>query len=148
MVGAGVGGVRTVLRIEGVCACAASVFAYSKLGASWAVFFSCFLLPDLSFLGYVVNRRVGAYSYNAAHSYIGAVICLVISLALNWQLPMSVGLIWSAHIGFDRSLGYGLKYAQGFSFTHLGLIGRAAREVSDSIVEPTSATQTTASQPD
>jgi Domain of unknown function (DUF4260) len=147
MAGATVGGVRTLLRLEGVCVCAASVFAYSKLGASWAVFFSCFLLPDLSFLGYFGGQRVGASSYNAAHSYIGAVACLVLSLALNSQLAMIVGLIWSAHIGFDRSLGYGLKYAHGFSFTHLGLIGRAAREVSVSLAEP-SATQKTFSQPD
>ena len=29
-----------------------------------------------------------------------------------------------AHAAFDRSLGYGLKYALGFRHTHLGLIGR------------------------
>jgi Domain of unknown function (DUF4260) len=30
-----------------------------------------------------------------------------------------------AHIGFDRMLGYGLKYASGFGDTHLSRIGRA-----------------------
>jgi hypothetical protein len=35
-----------------------------------------------------------------------------------------VSLIWCAHIGFDRAIGYGLKYSHGFSFTHLGRIGR------------------------
>ena len=34
------------------------------------------------------------------------------------------GLIWTAHIGFDRALGYGLKYPTGFGDTHLGRIGR------------------------
>ena len=34
------------------------------------------------------------------------------------------GLIWCAHIGFDRALGYGLKYAEGFGFTHLRRVGR------------------------
>ncbi|MDU3890869.1 MAG: DUF4260 family protein [Serratia liquefaciens] len=33
-------------------------------------------------------------------------------------------LIWGAHIGFDRALGYGLKYASGFADTHLGGLGR------------------------
>ena len=35
-------------------------------------------------------------------------------------------MIWLAHIGFDRALGYGLKYASGFGFTHLGRIGKAS----------------------
>ena len=41
-------------------------------------------------------------------------------------LAMHLALIWSAHIGFDRALGYGLKYDTGFSFTHLGRIGKTA----------------------
>jgi len=36
----------------------------------------------------------------------------------------AISIIWIAHIGFDRSLGYGLKYADGFGYTHLGLIGK------------------------
>lgn len=40
---------------------------------------------------------------------------------------LAVALIWLAHIGFDRALGYGLKYDTGFSFTHLGRIGKAAQ---------------------
>ena len=34
--------------------------------------------------------------------------------------------LWLAHIGIDRALGYGLKYATGFSYTHLGRIGKDA----------------------
>ncbi|MGB8400729.1 DUF4260 family protein [Bradyrhizobium sp.] len=37
----------------------------------------------------------------------------------------SIAMIWLAHIGFDRALGYGLKYQAGFGFTHLGRIGKA-----------------------
>jgi hypothetical protein len=33
-------------------------------------------------------------------------------------------MIWLAHIGFDRALGYGLKYVAGFASTHLGRIGK------------------------
>ena len=40
-------------------------------------------------------------------------------------LMLSIAMIWLAHIGFDRALGYGLKYAGGFGFTHLGRIGKA-----------------------
>ena len=39
-------------------------------------------------------------------------------------LLLSISMIWLAHIGFDRTLGYGLKYSAGFGFTHLGRIGK------------------------
>jgi hypothetical protein len=31
-------------------------------------------------------------------------------------------LIWIAHIGLDRAIGYGLKYPTGFRDTHLGKV--------------------------
>lgn len=136
MVGATAGGVRAVLRLEGLCVLAASAFAYSTLGVGWGVFFACFLLPDLSFLGYLAGPRVGAFAYNAAHSYIGAVGCLALAWALPSQLPLAAGLVWGAHIGFDRALGYGLKYGRGFGWTHLGPIGRHARGAARPLVEP------------
>jgi Domain of unknown function (DUF4260) len=39
-------------------------------------------------------------------------------------IVLATALIWLAHIGFDRALGYGLKYEVGFSFTHLGRVGK------------------------
>jgi hypothetical protein len=135
MAGAAVGSVRAVLRLEGLCVLAMSAFAYSKFGAGWGVFFACFLLPDLSFLGYLAGPRVGAFTYNAAHSYIGAVACLAGSLAWPAHVPPAVGLIWLAHIGFDRALGYGLKYSRGFGYTHLGPIGRLARDAAARSIE-------------
>jgi hypothetical protein len=33
-----------------------------------------------------------------------------------------------SHAAFDRMLGYGLKYEQGFRHTHLGTIGKAQKE--------------------
>ena len=40
--------------------------------------------------------------------------------------PVAFGLaaIWVAHIGFDRVLGYGLKFEAGFGETHLGRVGK------------------------
>lgn len=35
-------------------------------------------------------------------------------------LVLSLCLIWLAHIGMDRMLGYGLKYPTDFKDTHLG----------------------------
>lgn len=118
------GGVRIVLRLEGLCILIVAAVAYSKFGIGWGTFALFFLTPDLSFLGYLAGPKAGAASYNVAHSYIGAVACLTAGFVLPAPMLLSVALIWCAHIGFDRALGYGLKYSEGFAFTHLGRIGR------------------------
>lgn len=122
--GAAKGGVRVVLRLEGLCALIAASVAYSRFGLGWGTFALFFFTPDLSFLGYLAGPKVGAVSYNLAHSYIGAVACLVAGSVLPAPTLLCAGIIWCAHIGFDRALGYGLKYEEGFGFTHLGRIGR------------------------
>lgn len=118
------GAVRIVLRLEGLCVLIAASVAYSKVGLGWGTFALFFLTPDLSFLGYLAGPKVGAIAYNSAHSYVGAVACLVAGSLLSAPTILCAGIIWCAHIGFDRTLGYGLKYSSGFGFTHLGRIGR------------------------
>jgi Domain of unknown function (DUF4260) len=124
MTGETTGAVRLVLRVEGLFMLIATLLVYSKIGLSWGVFALLFLTPDLSFLGYLAGPRLGALTYNTAHSYIGAIACLVIGFFFSAPVFLSAGVIWCAHIGFDRALGYGLKYSAGFGFTHLGVIGK------------------------
>jgi hypothetical protein len=45
------------------------------------------------------------------------------ALLLHARLLLPVALIWINHIGVDRLLGYGLKYADGFKWTHLSGLG-------------------------
>jgi hypothetical protein len=119
------GGVRSLLRLEGLAVLALSVAAYAQFGAGWGWFALLFLLPDLSFLGYLAGSRVGARAYNAAHSYAGPLALLAAGMLDAMPALLAIALVWCAHIGFDRALGYGLKYASGFGDTHLGPIGRA-----------------------
>ena len=51
---------------------------------------------------------------------------MVLGFGMASPLTLSIAMIWLAHIGIDRALGYGLKYSAGFGFTHLGRIGRAS----------------------
>lgn len=138
MLGETTGAVRVVLRLEGLCVLVAASVAYSKFGLGWGTFALFFLTPDLSLFGYLAGPKIGAISYNLAHSYIGAVVCLVAGLVLPVPTVLGVGLIWCAHIGFDRALGYGLKYSDGFGFTHLGRIGLFSAISPNSAVKPDS----------
>lgn len=140
MSGATTGGVRLALRLEGLSIFIAASVAYSQFGPGWGTFALFFLTPDLSFLGYLAGPKIGAVSYNVAHSLVGAVACFVASLVFPIPLLLTAGIIWVAHIGFDRALGYGLKYSVGFGFTHLGRIGRVP------VVTPNSAVNTDAAR--
>ncbi|NMG67178.1 DUF4260 family protein [Azoarcus indigens] len=122
------GGVRVLLRIEGLCMFAASLLAYGKFGDGWGSFALFFLAPDLSFLAYLAGARVGAVAYNLAHSLVGPLALLAVGVLAPVPAALTAGIIWLAHIGLDRALGYGLKYSAGFGFTHLGRIGRVRAE--------------------
>ena len=117
------GAPRTVLRLEGAAALAGASVAYASLGGKWSVFALLFLLLDLSMLGYLAGPRVGAACYNAAHTYLGPALLAVLGATSGVHGLLSVACIWAAHVGFDRLLGYGLKYGTSFGDTHLGRVG-------------------------
>lgn len=117
---------RVLLRIEGAGIFAIAAVLYWRLGEAWWLFAVLFLAPDLSFLAYLAGARVGALAYNLLHTVVGPILLALAALFLPYEPAMAIALIWLAHCGFDRALGYGLKYDAGFGFTHLGRIGRAA----------------------
>ena len=120
------GGVKLLLRLEGFALLIVALAAYGRWGHGWGIFAAAFLAPDLAFLGYLAGPRAGARCYDATHATPGALACLALGAAGHPGF-LPAGLIWLAHIGFDRALGYGLKYEAGFGHTHLGLVGRQAR---------------------
>ena len=122
--GAATGGLRTLLRLEGLTLFVGMTLLYAFWEGSWWVYAILFLAPDVSFLGYLASPKVGAILYNAAHSYLAPMALITSGFALSSPLVLSVAMIWLAHIGLDRALGFGLKYFAGFSLTHLGRIGK------------------------
>jgi hypothetical protein len=123
--GAVTGSVAMLLRIEGLVAAVASAVLYAHTGANWWLFAVLWLAPDLSMLAYLKRPCLGARYYNAAHTYLlpGVLALCAWILHRSWLLPFA--LIWVNHIGVDRLLGYGLKYSDGFGFTHLGRLGKS-----------------------
>jgi hypothetical protein len=113
--------VVTLLRLEGLAVAAISAVLYARTGASWWLFAALWLAPDLSMLGYLTGRPCwGARIYNGAHTYVVPGVLALAALLLHTRGLMPFALIWFNHIGVDRLLGYGLKYAEGFGYTHLG----------------------------
>lgn len=111
-----------LLRLEGLAILVAVVLIYGQLGGDWLAFVLLLFVPDVSMLGYVVNARVGAITYNIGHFLALPLMLGLLALAGGWLTGVLLALIWLAHIGLDRLLGYGLKYATEFKATHLGRV--------------------------
>lgn len=130
MTPSGVSGMpRMLLRAEGAALLIVSAILYFKAGETWWLFAILFLAPDLSLLGYLGGARIGSIVYNAAHTLTAPLLLAAGGLLWPAKSLTALALIWIAHIGFDRLVGYGLKYAAGFGFTHLGHVGHAQSEL-------------------
>ena len=121
--GAGVvtGRPLTWLRVEGLALAAAGLVVHATTGAPWWLVPALFLVPDLFALGYLAGNRVGAWTYNLAHTAPLSVALLAAGLGWDVQALTVAGAVGLVHIGLDRALGYGIKYDEGFGHTHLGI---------------------------
>ena len=118
-------GPRAWLKAEGLAVFALSSLTYYVFDGPWWLYIVLILAPDLAMLGYLGGPALGARLYNLAHSYVGPIILAIVG-AVPASAAVAVALIWCAHIGMDRMLGYGLKYPTAFGDTHLGAIGKKA----------------------
>ncbi len=109
---------NALLRIEGLTAFLGALALYANQGGSWLLFVLLLFAPDLSMVGYLANPRIGGIVYNAVHVYSAPAVLTALSLASQWPLGLQIALIWFAHIGMDRTLGFGLKYPTAFKDTH------------------------------
>lgn len=116
--------VRQILRLEALAVLISASAAYFVLGGEVWVFALAFFVPDLAMLAYAVGSKLGAWAYNIAHSYVVAALIGAVGVLTGADFLWHIALIQAAHAGFDRGLGYGLKYTSGFAHTHLGSIGK------------------------
>jgi len=112
--------INKFLRIEGLIIFALATAFYFYQDFSWLLFILLFFVPDISMIGYLKNNRIGAVIYNLGHTYTSPLILVIMTFLLGFNIGHPLTLIWIAHIGFDRALGFGLKSSEGFKSTHLG----------------------------
>lgn len=112
------------LRLEGLLTLLTALYFYHFFQGNWRLFVILLFVPDVSMIGYSMNPTIGARMYNIAHSYALPIILLLLGWHFQIKPCFFVSLIWIAHIGLDRSLGYGLKEDANFKETHLGRIGK------------------------
>ncbi len=115
---------KNILRLEEAATLALSVYALTTLNASWWWYLLLAIGPDISMLGYAAGNKAGAFAYNLFHHKAIAVAVFLSGMITSNEGLLLSGIILFGHSSMDRLLGYGLKYEQGFKFTHLGTIGK------------------------
>jgi len=115
---------KTIIKLEEVGLFILGIYLFSLLNYQWWWFLVLILAPDFSMLGYAFNNKTGAFLYNVFHHKGIAVLLYLIGCYLEIEALQLVGVILFSHSSMDRMFGYGLKYEQGFKYTHLGEIGK------------------------
>lgn len=117
---------KNLIKLEEAAIFAGAMLAfYGGFQGPWWLFILLLFAPDLSAVGYLVNTRVGAFTYNLAHHRGVAVAVYLAGIIVESQPLIWAGIFLFLHSTLDRALGYGLKYPDSFQNTHLGPIGRA-----------------------
>ncbi|MEP7103080.1 MAG: DUF4260 domain-containing protein [Candidatus Dojkabacteria bacterium] len=115
---------KTLLKIEELSQFILALYLYSMLPYSWILFIVLLLAPDLGMIGYLINPKIGSITYNLTHHKAIGITLYLIGLITSVNIFSLIGIIIFAHSSMDRVLGYGLKFQDSFSNTHLGKIGK------------------------
>ena len=118
---------RQLVRLEELFLGVLAFYLFLSVRVAWWWFPVLLLAPDISMVGYLVDTRVGAILYDVVHHRGLSVLLFIIGSLLQVPWLQAAGLILFAHSSLDRVLGYGLKHADSFEHTHLGIIGHAAQ---------------------
>lgn len=111
-----------LLRLEGLGVLGTAVFLYSQAEFSWLTFVLLLLWPDIAIAAYAINLKTGSMVYNLIHTYFFPLLLAGVAITADFPLGYQFALIWLAHIGMDRMVGYGLKYPTDFKDTHLNRV--------------------------
>lgn len=98
------------------------VYLYGASQFSWFLFFILLFAPDISALGYLLSNKVGSITYNLFHTYSLPITLIIYGIVSSTSSVVAISLVWIAHIGMDRMIGYGLKYPAGFKDNHLNRV--------------------------
>jgi Domain of unknown function (DUF4260) len=113
---------KTILKMEEAAMTAIGIYLLSiyNLHLSFWIWLLLFFTPDIGIFGYLINTRVGAFTYNLFHHKGIAIALAAAGYYFKVDVVIAAGILLFAHASFDRIAGYGLKYEDSFKNTHLG----------------------------
>lgn len=113
---------KNILKLEEAAMTVLGIYFLTihNLHISIWIWLFIFFSPDISMLGYLINAKIGAITYNIFHHKGIAIVIIGIGCFMKVEVVLTTGILLFAHASFDRMMGYGLKYYSSFNDTHLG----------------------------
>lgn len=115
---------KTIIKLEELGLFIFGIYLFNLLNFEWWWFLVLILAPDLAMLGYIFGNKSGAFFYNIFHHRGIAILVYILGCYLKMELLQLIGIVLFSHSSMDRMFGYGLKFENGFNYTHLGKIGK------------------------
>lgn len=110
---------KKMIQSEEVMIFALSIYLFSLLNQPWWLFLVLLLVPDIFMLGYIIDTKIGAIIYNIGHHRGISVAIFLLGMVLQLNVVSLIGVILFAHSSMDRIFGYGLKFSDAFTHTHM-----------------------------
>ena len=103
---------KTLIKLEELALVLLSFYLFLALDYAWWWFPLLFFLPDISMIGFLINPKAGALTYNVIHHK--ALSILLYLLGSFTQLPalQLAGVIMFGHSSLDRVLGFELQQTE------------------------------------
>lgn len=119
---------KPLLLLEELAMFLLAAAALYVFNAAWWIYLLLLVGPDVGMIGYVINERIGAITYNLFHHKGVAVLIFLAGVFIDSSVAMLAGTVLFGHSSMDRLFGYGMKYFTGFHHTHLGIIGNQQQQ--------------------
>ena len=96
---------KTLSKVEELAQLLLSVYLFSLLPFAWWVFPAFILVPDVSLLGLLAGKRIGAITYNLIHHKAVGLSAYIVGSLFGIPLLSLVGVLLFGHSSFDRMVG-------------------------------------------
>src|ERR1700761_2746812 len=105
---------KYIIKLEEFGMLALSVAALYYFKVPWWIYLLLPIAPDINMLGYLGGNKTGAFFYNIFHHKGIAIACFLTGILTGNHILIIAGIVLFGHSSFDRLMGYGLKYSEGF----------------------------------
>jgi hypothetical protein len=100
---------KTLIRLEELAFVVLSFYLFLALDYAWWWFPLLFFTPDVSLIGYLINRNIGATTYNFIHHKALAILLYLFGGFTQLPVLQLAGLVMFGHASLDRLLGFELQ---------------------------------------
>ena len=103
---------KTLIKLEELTLVVLSFYLFLALDYAWWWFPLLFFLPDISMIGYLINKASGVATYNFIHHKALSVSLYLVGSFTQMPVLQLAGLVMFGHSSFDRALGFELQQTE------------------------------------